>query len=91
MATAANALVVDASEAAAILTWLAAGSTYRPMHWVLERQQFCRLYKYEPYLERNPSWLARGTRLRALDLHEQGWSDKAITKTFGVTARAMSQ
>ena len=32
-----------------------------------------------------------GRRLRALELHEQGWSGKAIAAALGVTAGAVSQ
>jgi transposase len=32
-----------------------------------------------------------GRRLRALDLHEQGWQGKAIAEALGITAGAVSQ
>jgi transposase len=36
------------------------------------------------------SW-REGRRLRALDLHEQGWAGKAIAEALGVTQGAVSQ
>ena len=39
---------------------------------------------------RPTSW-REGRRLRALDLHEQGWAGKAIAEALGVTQGAVSQ
>jgi transposase len=38
-----------------------------------------------------PTGWREGRRLRALALHEQGWSGKAIAEALGVTAGAVSQ